>query len=285
MFQYCYHLCTTALRNSVLCRDNEDYIRLWNCIVIYAIKYDLKLFCLCLMSNHFHILLQASPDRIESFFRMIKIQYGRYMKRKYGTSSSIGLEYKLFAVSSRKAFCQEVAYILRNAYKARISNPFSYPWCSAMVYFTRVQRVGRRVGDMSERKILAVLKTKEKLPEDIIVSLYGMILPESFIGVDFVEKMFGGSPVMFFDFLKKWNLEDIVDGMHGEVVSEAYSDDDVIVGIRDFCREDFGGQDPRGMDQKALGRLTRKIFSRFGASRAQLLRLLPVDDFLLDRVL
>ena len=216
---------------------------------------------------------------------MVKIQYGRYMKEKYGQSTTKGLDYKLFAVNSRKAFCQEVAYILRNAYKARISNPVSYPWSSALIYFTNLQRAGRKVSEMTIREIASTLNTREKLPENLMVSPSGVILPESFIDVAFVEKMFGGSPVMFFDFLKKWNLEDIVDGTHGEEVSEAYSDDEVIVGIRDICREEFGGQDPKYMDQKTLGRLTRKVFSRFGASRSQFLRLLPVDDFLLDRVL
>ena len=97
--------------------------------------------------------------------------------------------------------------------------------------------------------------------------------------------MFGNSPLLFFDLLKKWNLEDIVDGAHGDTISDAYSDEEIVRGIREICRDDFGGMLPEQMDQRALVRLIRRIHSRFGSSHDQLLRLLPVDAYLLERIL
>ena len=285
MLKDCYHFCTTALKDTVLCQDRTDYRRLWNCIVLCAVKFNIRIFCICLMSNHFHILLQATPGQIESFCLEIKILFGRYLKKKYGHSTASKLTYRLFDIQSRRAFCQEVAYILRNAYKARISSPLSYPWCSTPIYFSKQPRQGRKTKEMTVREIATTLNTREKLPGDLLVSPEGIILPESFIDSAIVERMFENSPVLFFDLLKKWNLEDIVDGTHGETVSDAYSDNEVIVGIGNICKEDFGGMSPIRMDQKTVGRLARKVYSRYGSNRAQLLRLLPVDDFLLDRVL
>ncbi len=285
MFKNYYHLCTTALRNTVLCRDREDYIRLWNGIVVYSSLYGIRIFSLCLMSNHIHILLQAERKSIELFFRMLKIQYARYLKKKYGRTPSKEWEYKIFPVTDRKAFCQEVAYILRNAYKARISSPLSYSWCSTAIYFTGLIRVGKRTGEMSVREIASILNTREKISPNFLVSPDGMILPESFIDIQTVEKMYGGSSVLFFDMLKKWNLEDIVNDLHGEEVPEAYSDEEVAAGIQSICRDEFGNLAPSGMDQKTKGRLIRKVYARYGSSRSQLLRLLPVDSFLLERVL
>ena len=285
MFKNCYHLCTTALRNAVLCRDREDYIFLWNSIALLATMSGIKVYCLCLMTNHFHLLLGKDPELLDLFFNRLKIRLGRYLMRKYKKTPVQGLEYRLFSVADRRAFCQEIAYILRNPYKAKLGNPFSYPWSSALAYFLPLERTGRPAAEMSVRDRMLVLNTKQPIPGTLLVSPGGMILPESFVDVAFCEQMFGNSPCQFFDLLRKWNLEDIVDGAHGETITDAYSDEEVLRGIREICRDDFGGEFPERMDQRARVRLVKRVTSRFGASRAQLLRLLPVDDYLLDRIL
>ena len=285
MLKNCYQLCTTALQDTLLCKVREDYIFLWNRIAILCTLLDIKVYCICLMSNHFHIILQADPARIDLFFQKLKVQLGRYHKRKYGTSPAPRLEYKLFPVRDRKAFCQEMAYLLRNPYKARINNPVTYPWSCGQIYFSGLRRTGKRVAEMTFEERLSRLYTRQSLPGEMAVSPEGMILPETFIDTGFAETMFGGSPVLFFDLLKKWNLEDIVHTSHGESVNDPYSDEEIADGIRSICRDVFGNLSPREMDGKALARLTRQVYARYGASRAQLLRLLPVDDFLLDRML
>lgn len=285
MFKNCYHLCTTALRDAVLCRDRQDYLFLWNSVAICAAIKEIRIFCLCLMSNHFHILLMATEQDIESFFSRLKSREGRYLKKKYGTTPVPGLEYRLFTVPDRKAFCEETAYILRNPFKARIDSPLTWPWNSASAYFTKAERSGVQVAEMSVRDRLSILTTRLNLPGNLRVSPDGMILPESFVDNEFTEKMFLGSTIQFFDLIKKWNLEDIVDGAHGETVIEAYSDEEVLKGIKDICADDFGGLSPDKMSGKMLARLIKRVHNRFGAPRAQLLRLLPADDYLLDRLL
>ena len=285
MFQNCYHLCTTALRDAVLCQDRQDYLFLWNSIAICGTIKGLRFFCLCLMSNHFHILLMATDKEIESFFARLKSRMGRYLKKKYGTTPTSGMEYKLFTVSDRKAFCEETAYILRNPFKARIDSPLTWPWNSASAYFLQAERIGKPVSKMSVRDRLATLTTRLSLPGELRVSPDGMVLPESFVDSKFTENMFFGSTIQFFDLIKKWNLEDIVDGAHGEAVVEAYSDEEVIKGIKDICTDDFGGLSPERMSGKMLARLIKRVHNRFGSPRAQLLRLLPVDDYLLERLL
>ena len=89
---------------------------------------------------------------------------------------------------------------------------------------------------------------------------------------------------MYFDLLRKWNLEDIVNNSHGVSTSEPYPDEEIEEGILAVCREVFRVSSPRELDERALVRLTRQIYARYGASRAQLLRLLPVDDYILDRI-
>ena len=275
----------TALQKDVLCRDAKDYLFLWNSIVICAASYGITIFCICLMSNHFHILLQAPKEKIDLFFERLKIRYGRYLKKRYGKTLAPYMEYRLFDVPDRKAFCRETAYILRNAYKARLNSPLSYPWSSVLAYFQSLNRSGRRVANISVRERRTLLQTKRPIPGTLLVSPDGMILPESFVDKAFTERMFGNSAIQFFDLLRKWNLGEIVDSMHGETVIDAYSDEEVSRGIRELCQDVFGNIEPHQMDPKTLARLILRIHARFGASRPQLQRLLPVDSYLLDRLL
>ena len=285
MFKNIYQLCTSALQHDVLCRDSQDYIFLWNCIAVLSAAMAIGIYCLCLMSNHFHILLKGDENTVRQFFQRLKRRLGRYQMKKYHRSVAAGLTYRLFEVKDRRAFCQEAAYILRNAYKARIDNPFSYPWCSTMAYFLRVERQGRSVSRLSKRERMRILKTKDDVPGEMRLSPDGLILPESFMDTSFLEEMFGNSSVQLFSLLKKWNLEDIVNDTHGEEISEPYSDEEVIRGIREICQNTFCGIAPEKMDSKAKVQLIRKVYNRFGSSRAQLLRLLPTDDYQLDNIL
>ena len=88
MINDCYHLCTTALKDAVIAKDREDFLFLWNCIAKFAVLQEIIIYGLCLMSNHFHILLSADPATIEVFFSNIRIQLGKYSRKKYGTSHS-----------------------------------------------------------------------------------------------------------------------------------------------------------------------------------------------------
>ena len=219
-----------------------------------------------------------------SFFFQFKQKTGIYVKNRYGKTPVRDLRYQLFPVPDRRAFCREVAYILRNPYKAGISNPFSYQWSSASVYFNPYPCEGIRKADFTTRALRGMLKTRSRIPDSIRI-LDGIIVPNSFIERIHVEDMFDGSPLQLFNLVKTWNLEDVVNESHGMSVPDAYTDEEVLKGIRMICQDTFGGIQPGRLDKKSLATLTRKVHARFGCPRSQLLRLLPVDEFLLDRIL
>lgn len=285
MFRNCYHFCTTALRDGVLCKDREDYLFMWNSLIVISVITGIRIYCMCLMSNHFHLLVTTTPEQADRYMELFKVRAGRYLKKKYGKTVTEGLEYKLFSINDRRAFCQEVAYILRNPYKARISGPLNYLWNSAGAYFPVHKAEGSPVGSLTFREQNTLLHTRQELPEGMRVSPSGQILAETAVDGRFVEKMFDGSSVEFFELLRKWGLDDLVEEKHGEVLTDSFSDAEVMAGIRETCRDQFSVPGPESLDGRSLSRLTRRIQSRFGSSRAQLLRLLPIDNYFLDRLL
>ncbi len=176
MFANCYHLCTTAHRNCLLCYDETDYKHLWNIIAVCAMVKGITVYCICLMSNHFHILLSAPESVIRELFGLIRQKIGMLLKCRYPEKSIPGLQYELFPVGDRKQFCREVAYILRNPYKAGISSPFSYRWNSASAYFPIWKPESVTYSSLSVRKRKSILRTHYTLPGNVLIA-DGMIVP------------------------------------------------------------------------------------------------------------
>ena len=280
-----YHLCTKALKNALLCYDEDDFKAVWNCLAICAIVSDINIYCLCIMSNHIHILLCGMEEDVARYWSIFKMKMGRYFLQKYQTNPLRDLPYSLIPVPDRRAFCQEVAYILRNPFKAGICSPLAYRWSSANVYFNPHKEQGIPLKEVKARDRYRILGSRYQLSDNVRITPDGVILAESFIQVASVEKAFGQSSIQFFNLLKQWNLEDVVRASHGEVVPDAYNDSEVYRAILQECKETYGVSDPEQLDARALIRLVRKLRSRFGSSREQLRRVLPVEDDLLDRAL
>ena len=281
----CYHLCTAALKDVLLCYDEEDYRVLWNILVVCTFVSGIKMYCFCIMSNHLHLLISGSPQEIDRFMALFKQKTGRHYVQKYGKRTIQRLEYQLFPVNGWKSFCQETAYILRNPFKAGISSPFSYRWSPATSYFSADSEKGIPLREIPVKQRYALLKTRFELPGSVRLSDDGRILPGSFVDIPYVEKTFGDSSVQFFNQLRKWNLEELVNASHGEAESDMYSDEVVYREILQECQTVYRVTSPDRLDTRALVRLVRMVRSRFGAPQAQLRRLLPVDDDLLERIL
>ncbi len=280
-----YHFCTDALKDALLCYDDNDYKAAWNILAESAMMTGIKVYCFCIMSNHIHILLCAGRDDIARFFLTFKMKMGRYVARKYHKTMIRGMAYRLFPVTDMRAFCQEVAYILRNPFRARISSPFTYRWSSIRAYFGISVETGVEVNELPDRQRFKVLKSRYSFPAGTRVSSEGLVLPGCFLDVFSVERAFNNSSIQFFNLLKQWNLEDIVRGIHGETVQDSYSDNEIYAAIRQECLNVYDVSDPTKLDYRSLVRVIRKIRARFGASGEQLKRLLPVDDAFLDRML
>ena len=282
--QNCYHLCTEALKNRLLCNDEQDYAALWNILAVCAIVQGIKIYCICLMSNHIHILLAGDTAQIQTYFALVKKKVGMYLRQRYPHHTLPDLDYKLFPVPDKKAFRREVAYILRNPYKAGVASPYSYKWSSAPAYFHPFSVEGNPLSDFHYRERREILHTRLNLPDKIRIS-NGAVLPESFVDRLYVERMFDNSSIQFFNLIKSWNLEDVVHAMHGEQVVDRYTDSEVQKGISELCRDIFQVSSPHQLEKRSLYTLARRVYARFGCNQKQLERLLPVDSTLLDRIL
>ena len=267
------------LETGLLFRDREDYVAGWNRLVICQQKTGIVIYAFALMSNHFHLLMRGSSDSVKSFFEHYRRTTSMYMQSKYsltefGKFMQIG---DIVQVTDPDMFRTEIAYILRNPYKAGIGNPFTYEWSSAVVYFNPFYQsiTGVPIGKISIDKQRALMRTRILLPEsfELIDDRIGL---KDFVEYRFVEDMFEGS-VQLFEAVRNWNTERVSLRLRDGNEYNAY-DDQVIHARLPLLLKEFGIEDWNGRDPVQTRLMVRAMKSRLGCSQKQIVRVATIPE-------
>ncbi|MCB5267802.1 MAG: transposase [Candidatus Cloacimonetes bacterium] len=126
-----YHLYNHAVFGSLLFKDNADYKI---CLKLIKEHHDCRSFAimaLCLMPNHYHILIkQLSETPPFEFMNKVWLRYAKYYNKRYARHGSIfagKAQHKL--VDYEVYMAQLIAYIHNNPVSAGIVQlPGDWPW-------------------------------------------------------------------------------------------------------------------------------------------------------------
>ena len=117
---------------------DDDYLRFMNTIKRFSGGREIKTHAYCLMSNHVHLLVQASPEVIPGFMKSVEVSYAQYFN---STHEHVGHlfqnRYKSEAITSEQYFLAAFRYILLNPQTAGICRWEDYRWSSAKTYLLR----------------------------------------------------------------------------------------------------------------------------------------------------
>lgn len=69
-----YHICLSA-GNEVMFRDEEDYIRGFNCFALALYKTETTGLVECFMSNHYHLLVHTADPK--AFIYAMRLSYSK----------------------------------------------------------------------------------------------------------------------------------------------------------------------------------------------------------------
>ena len=77
-----YHLMERGIRRQAIYSDYTDYQTFLAILKRSLKKYSCTLHAFCLMTNHFHLLLETSDTPVGSFMKHLACTYATYYNRK-----------------------------------------------------------------------------------------------------------------------------------------------------------------------------------------------------------
>ena len=281
-----YHYSSPHWEKGRLFTCDRDFVAGVNTLAISVELFNVKLLCYCLMDNHIHILLEGEYQECDNCYKWIMLRLAQMAGiNKYKKDRLSLMNLKPVEVTGRKQFANEVAYILRNPYKSRMSSPYSYKWNSSDVLFNPwiADIKGEPVGYLPVNKARELFHTRQTLPPDYEHS-GGRILNRCFVDYKRTEKILEND-LNLFDTLRLWDLEGAVAMSHGAQEKILYTDSELAVKLSTMCKKEYHTESIDLLDRKTLLTLARSASRRFGAGKKQLSRLLGISSEVLDTVL
>lgn len=265
-------------------RTERDFSFGVNTLAIGTLKFRVRVLCYTLMNNHLHLLLKGRYEDCLAYFRWVLLRLAQMLKTRYGISGVLKADAAdVQHVSDSQMLLNEFAYLLRNAYKANIDSPFSYPWAPYEVYFNPYLDNIRGERFPSTDIAKKILGTHAVIPEDW-EHRNGTILNKCFVDYRTAERLLGSS-LSLFNRLRRFDLESVIAQSHGVEEQLAFTDNEMQEKILAVCRHELHVDSPHQLDRKDLLRLARTLAYRFSATKKQISRLLGIALDVLDNAL
>ena len=279
-----YLFTTEHLERVLLFRDEEDFVQGVNTLAFATLLYPVKVLCYVLMDNHIHLLIIGKYEDCCAFYVWVLHRLARMLGEKYGISGILRIQSTdVQAVTDREMLLNEVCYLLRNAYKARINGPYSYPWAPFECYFNPYLPLLHGMPIPGVKEVKRQFGTHVKIPPDW-EHINGRILNKCFVDYRTVEQMVGSS-LDFFDRLRRFDLESIVKQAHGIEEKLTFTDTEMQEKIRAVCNNELHVASHHQLERKDLLWLARTLARRFACPKKQITRLLGIDPAVLDQLL
>jgi REP element-mobilizing transposase RayT len=133
-----YHVMNRGRRTEKIFRDRQDYQMFIKLLEETSEMCNIRVAAYCLMTNHYHILVQTPDANIARSMRHINGVYTQRFNRKHHCDGQLFRgRYKSILVSGDRYLLQLVRYIHHNPVKAGLVNkPDDYPWSSHKGYLS-----------------------------------------------------------------------------------------------------------------------------------------------------
>lgn len=259
-------------------RDESDFKIGMNTVALIASLTGVKVLSFILMSNHLHFVVYCFPDEAEHFINEIKRHYSRYVRNRHGVKESLRRnKVDIREIDpSGEDLERALAYVQMNCVAAGIClNPVQYRWGTGKSFFSEEPATGIPFGSLNGMEKKRLLRSNMAVPDDYLVCKDGYILPESYIEVQTVEKIFRNAKRMNY-FLNtsskaKRKLET------GEIDVPSFKDQIIISAMEDLCHSLFHKDRVSELDDSEMGELLRQIRYRFSSNVHQLARVANID--------
>lgn len=272
---------TDHLEDRLWFRDDEDFKTGMNYAATVAFLLGVNVLAFILMSNHVHFVLECSEAEALAFITEYKRLYSRYLNQKYRTSELLrrnGVDIQPLSLGD-ESLERAIAYVQMNCVAANIClNPADYAWGTGKCFFRTAPEKGRPLSDLSIRERRRTLHSKLNLPGAWVVGESGYVLPESYVKVPFVEKLFRTPKRMNYFLLNSSKAKRRM--VLREEGLPSFRDQVILTAIPDLCQTLFHQQSLGALTDEQVSDLISQIRRRFSADVNQIARVtgLPLPE-------
>ncbi len=128
-----YHIINRGVEQRVVFYQKEDFKKFEELLCDNLKVFDINLHSFCLMSNHYHILVETKNENLSKFMRQINMNYAIYFNKKYKRVGHLWQgRYKSVYITDEAYLYTLIQYIEQNPLKAKIIDKIgAYPYQSS----------------------------------------------------------------------------------------------------------------------------------------------------------
>jgi len=139
---YLYHITSRGDDRKRVYISEYDYEKFLEYLLKAKEKYGFYVYAYCLMSNHYHLLIETKLPNLSRIMQYINTSYSVYYNRKRNRSGHVFQgRFKSIIVEGDSYFLELTRYIHLNPVRAGISEtPEGYKWSSFNEYITKKRK-------------------------------------------------------------------------------------------------------------------------------------------------
>lgn len=138
-----YHIINRGVEQRVVFKETEDYEYFEEIMCLYAKNYNITIHNYCLMSNHYHLLIELNQENLSKYMRQLNMSYAIYFNKKYKRTGHLWQgRYKSWYIINEEYLYSLFRYIEHNPLKAKMySSIGEYPFTLLATLLNKEQDV------------------------------------------------------------------------------------------------------------------------------------------------
>lgn len=157
-----YHVMNRGNRKAPIFREKGDYQYFLDQVRLIKKQYPFKVHAICLMPNHFHIVLETEMTDLGKIMSKLQTTYAMFFNRKYSLIGHLfGGRYKAIIIENAAYFLEVNRYVHLNPVKAMmVKSPDDYEFSSYSLF---VSERDARPRDPATRTLEKIVDTTRVL--------------------------------------------------------------------------------------------------------------------------
>ena len=171
-----YHVINRGVERRNVFLDGDDFDKFLNLMIKEFPKYNITTHAYCLMTNHYHLLIETKEQNISDAMKRVNSLYSIYFNKKYNRSGHLWQgRFASYYLYDDVHFWYVAKYIERNPIKANIVKHIDhykyqsfFQWKYKLEYYQLIQ--GSKIFDMTSVEYEEFISSE--IQEDILDKIY-----------------------------------------------------------------------------------------------------------------